>query len=114
MGSAIEQHQLRIMLNMREDINSNMLTLTQKFLANPEMFETILAEILVNIIIHFIFFFSISVLFYYMKKHAAKSSINAQRGSFYLLNRETGELSTAVYDEALFESTNAIILKKLR
>lgn len=49
MGSAIEQHQRRIVIKRREDINCKLLTLMQEFVDNTDLFEVVMNEILVSV-----------------------------------------------------------------
>lgn len=55
MGSAIEQHQRRILLKMREEISSNMIALTQRLLADAHQFESVISEVLVKIFFNITF-----------------------------------------------------------
>lgn len=48
MGSAIEQHQKRIVIKRREDINFKLMTLMQKFVSNTDLFEDVINEIVVR------------------------------------------------------------------
>lgn len=49
MGSAIEQHQRRIVIKRREDINCKLLTLMQEFVDNTDLFDVVMNEILVRV-----------------------------------------------------------------
>lgn len=48
MGSAIEQHQKRVLQEKKQEITASLLRMTEKFITKSSSFENIIAEILVG------------------------------------------------------------------
>ncbi|KAJ9591947.1 hypothetical protein L9F63_001549, partial [Diploptera punctata] len=82
MGAAIHQNQQRVVLMKQQDINEYLLELTRNYFADIVMMDRIVSEIMVF----------------------AKATLNAERGSFFVIDPECeDELVADLFEETLGE-----------
>lgn len=98
MGAAIHQNQQRLALQKQQELNDYLIELTKCYFADTISLEKLISEIVVtkntnNILLVRCWCF--------LSKSFAKVSLNAERGSFFVVDKEKDELVADLFDEGI-------------
>ncbi|ENN78871.1 hypothetical protein YQE_04660, partial [Dendroctonus ponderosae] len=90
MGAAIHQNRLRLALQKQQELNDYLLDLIKCYFADNVSMETLITEIV----------------------KFAKATLGAERGSFFIIDPESSDMTAEVFDEGIDGSEGTTMRKK--
>ncbi|CAH1373880.1 hypothetical protein MTP99_015245 [Tenebrio molitor] len=92
MGAAIHQNQQRVALKKQQELNEYLLDLTKNYFSDTVMMEKMISDVV----------------------RFAKQTLGAERGSFFIIDKENDELVADLFDEGIDEQDTGLHKKNTK